>query len=307
MTAPGLLLFNRASGSAENQSPERWRALLAAQGARVHLREVKPGEDPAKIVAEFLDHGITWVAVAGGDGTVEATARALIGRDIPLGIIPVGTYNNFALSAGIPTDPFAACQIIAAGNSRTIDVGEVNGRPFFEAVGIGLDAALFPASEEIKSGSLGHVWELVLQAWRQSRHHLTLELDRPFVIARNAARHPRNTRHGNRRLRVRALLLTISNAPYYGMNFAIAPDARLDDGLLTVSLFKRYGKLELLRHFFAIRAGRRAYAPRLVTLRVQCIRISGRWPAPVHIDGTPAQEWPLEISLKAGALTIFQH
>jgi diacylglycerol kinase (ATP) len=306
MTTPGLLLFNRASGSAENQSPEQWRDLLAARGARVHLREVRPGENPGEIVAEFLTRGISWVAVAGGDGTVEATARALVGRDIPLGIIPVGTYNNFALSAGIPTDPLAACRIIAARNTRTIDVGEVNGRPFFEAVGIGLDAALFPASEEIKSGSLGHVWDLVLQAWRQPRHHLTLELDRPFAMARNAASHSRHTRHLNRRLRVRALLLTISNAPYYGMNFAIAPDARLDDGLLTVSLFKRYGKLELLRHFFAIRAGRRTYAPRLVTLRVQRIRISGRRPAPVHIDGTPASEWPLEISLKTGALTIFE-
>jgi diacylglycerol kinase (ATP) len=182
----------------------------------------------------------------------------------------------------------------------------VNGRPFFEAVGIGLDAALFPASEEIKSGSLGHVWDLVLQAWCQSRHHLTLELDRPFAVARNAAKHSRSLRPGKHQLRVRALLLTISNAPYYGMNFAIAPDARLDDGLLTVSLFKRYGKLELLRHFFAIRAGRRTYAPRLVTLRVQRIRISGRRPAPVHIDGTPASEWPLEISRKSGALNIFQ-
>jgi diacylglycerol kinase (ATP) len=306
MTSSGLLLFNKDSGSAGNQSSEQWRALLAARGAHVHLREVKSGENPTEIVAGFLAQGISWVVVAGGDGTVEAAARALIGRDIPLGIIPVGTYNNFALSAGIPADPLEACEIVVAGNTRRIDVGMVNGRPFFEAVGIGLDAALFPASEEIKSGALGQVWDVVLQAWRHPRHHLLLELDRPFAMTRNATKYSRRSRQGNCRLSVRALLLTISNAPYYGMNFAIAPDARLDDGLLTVSLFKRYGKFELLRHFFAIRAGRRAYAPRLVTLRVQRLRISGTRPAPVHIDGTPASEWPLEISLKTGALTIFQ-
>jgi diacylglycerol kinase family enzyme len=308
MTNPGLLLYNPASGSAASHSPERLAALLSEGGAPVELHDI--GAFPEKttdlVEDEVSNKRTGWIAVAGGDGTVETVASAMVGSGIPLGIIPVGTYNNFARSAGIPADPVEACRVITRGKVRPVDVGIVNGRPFFEVVGIGLDAALFPASEDIKSGAFARVWELALEAWRQPRHHLTLELDRPFTAARGSARHSDGGHHGSRRIRLRALMLTISNAPYYGMNFAIAPKARIDDGLLTVTAFKRYGKLDLLRHFFSIRAGRRAYTPRLVTLQVERLRItSGRRP-PVHADGTPLDEWPLELSIERGALRLFQ-
>lgn len=308
MTTSALLLYNPTSGSAARHSPEQLAALLSEGGAAVQIHRIgdAPETPTEEVVNNFIESGGLWVAVAGGDGTVEAVARALVGSEIPLGIIPVGTYNNFALSAGIPADPVEACRIIAAGKIRPVDVGLVNGRPFFEVVGVGLDAALFPAGEEIKSGAVARIWELARQAWRQPRHHLEIELDRPFTAARKSARHAEGAHHGSRRLRLRALQLTISNAPYYGMNFAIAPQARIDDGLLTVTAFKRYSKLELLRHFFAIRAGRRAYTPRLVTLQVERLRITSVQRPPVHADGTPLDEWPLDLSIARDALRLFR-
>lgn len=307
MTSPGLLLYNPASGSAASHSPEKLAALMSDGGAGVQIRRIgDTPESATDIVDNFIKTGGQWVAVAGGDGTVEAAARALVGSEIPLGIIPVGTYNNFALSAGIPTDFTEACGVIAAGKIRPVDVGFVNGHPFFEVVGIGLDAALFPASEDFKSGAFARIWELAREAWRQPRHHLIIELDRPFSAARKSMRHVEGTHHGRRRLRLRALMLTISNAPYYGMNFAIAPGAGIDDGLLTVTAFKRYSKLELLRHFFAIRAGRRAYTPRLVTLQVERLRITSNRRPPVHADGTPLDEWPLDLSISRSALRLFR-
>jgi diacylglycerol kinase (ATP) len=308
MTTACLLLYNPASGSAANHSPEQLAALLSEGDATVQIHRIGDAPESAtkEVVKNFIENGGRWIAVAGGDGTVEAVARALVGSEIPLGIIPVGTYNNFALSAGIPADPVEACRIIAAGQIHPVDVGFVNGHPFFEVVGIGLDAALFPASEDIKSGALARIWELAREAWHQPRHHLTIELDRPFTAARKSARHAEGAHHGSRRLHLRALMLTISNAPYYGMNFAIAPKASIDDGLLTITAFKRYSKLELLRHFFAIRAGRRAYTPRLVTLQVERLRITSTQRPPVHADGTPLDEWPLDLSIARRALRLFR-
>jgi len=308
MTARGLLLYNPASGSAAGHSPEQLATLLSEGGATVQTHRIGDTFENTieEVVNNFIKSGGRWVAVAGGDGTVEAVARALVGSEIPLGIIPVGTYNNFALSAGIPADPVEACRIIATGKIRPVDVGFVNGHPFFEVVGIGLDAALFPASEDIKSGALARIWELAREAWHQPRHHLTLELDRPFTAARKSARHAEGAHHGSRHLRLRALMLTISNAPYYGMNFAVAPKASIDDGLLTITAFKRYSKLELLWHFFAIRAGRRAYTPRLVTLQVERLRIGSSQRPPVHADGTALDEWPLDLSISRGALRLFR-
>lgn len=100
-------------------------------------------------------------------------------------------------------------------------------------------------------------------------------------------------------------MITISNGPYYGMNFTVAPGARIDDGRLTVTLFKRYSKLRLWWHFLSIRAGRTAFAPRPITFRAGSIRISHRHRLPVHADGHPQPVWPVEITLRRAMLRTF--
>ena len=100
-------------------------------------------------------------------------------------------------------------------------------------------------------------------------------------------------------------MITVSNGPYYGANFAVAPHARVDDGRLTVTIFKRYRKLELFWHFFSIRAGRRVYAPRVVALAVERVQISGPGRLAVHADGTPTEIWPVELRVQPRALQVF--
>jgi diacylglycerol kinase (ATP) len=309
----GLLIYNAGSGSAAAHSPDDLLQALRFRGAEVRLHECTEGEDLQKIAADAVAAGEPWIAAAGGDGTVEAVAKALLGTATTLGVIPCGTYNNFALSAGIPADPIEACHLIAAGPTRTVDVGLVNGEPFFECVGVGLDAALFPLGEEIKSGAVGKTWDLFRRASAYPLHRFEIEIDRPFgealvSTAKNRSQRRlesafRSIRH--RRLRVRALMITVSNAPYYGMNFTVAPDARLDDGLLTIAIFKRYSKFQLWWHYFSIRAGRKVYSPRLITLRAKHVRISYRRRLHVHADGCPFEGWPVEISIRHAALRVF--
>lgn len=305
---PGLLIYNAAAGTASKFPARR---LLAELPAGTRLHEFREGDDPQSLARTALSEGVAWIAVAGGDGTVEAVAGALVDSPIPLGVIPCGTYNNFARSAGLPADPLEAARVIAAGATRPVDVGFVNGRPFFECVGAGLDAALFPLGEEIKSGGITKWFDLLLRARDYPRQHFELQLDRPLHEALGRSRRsPRQwIAHvcASRRttLRLRALMVTISNGPYYGMNFQVAPHARIDDGKLTVSIFKRYSKLELAWHFFSIRAGRRAYAPRLTTLSVEAITIQGPRQLHVHCDGTLLEQWPLEMGIRPGALRVF--
>jgi len=305
---PGLLIYNAAAGTASKFPARR---LLAELPAGTQLHEFVEGDDPAALAHAAREAGVAWIAVAGGDGTVEAVAGALVNSPIILGIIPCGTYNNFALSAGLPADPLEAARVIAAGATRPVDVGFVNGRPFFECVGAGLDAALFPLGEEIKSGGITEWLVLLLGARDFPRQHFELQLDRPLHEALGrSARSPRQwIAHvcASRRtaIRLRALMVTVSNGPYYGMNFQVAPHARIDDGKLTVSIFKRYSKLELAWHFFSIRAGRRAYAPRLATLSVGTIKIHGPRRLHAHLDGTLLDQWPLEIGIRPGALRVF--
>lgn len=310
MPAPGFFLYNAASGSAAKHSAVDMLAILREGGSDVELHEFVDGERPRDLVKAAISRGAKWIAVAGGDGTIEDAASALVGTNIPLGIIPCGTFNNFALSTGTPVDPGEACRVVTAGRTRAIDVGLVNGEPFFECVGVGLDAALFPISEEIKSGGILRWFDFFRRAYRYKRGNFEIEFDRPVgeaFLSRTASRHrDRHLRSLTQRgLRIRALLVTVSNGPLYGANFAIAPHERMDDGLFTVSVFKRFNKLSLWWHFLSISFRRRAYSPELLSFRCASVEIRGPRSLAVHRDGTPMKHWPIELSVRSRALNIF--
>jgi diacylglycerol kinase family enzyme len=238
----------------------------------------------------------------------------LVGTTFPLGIIPAGTFNNFARSLDLPLDPIEACRVILAGNARPTDVGFANGRPFFECLGAGLDAALYPLSEEIKSGRVHRLIDFVRRAYHYRRQKFVLSLDRPAcdALAPGSINESHRLVHSLRRnrkssLTLSALMLVVSNGPYFGMNFAIAPDERMDDGLFTVSVFSRYSKIQLWWHFASIAFGRRGYRPKSIAFRVARLRVGGPRKLPVHLDGSPQRNlWPLDLECKKGALHVFR-
>ena len=312
MNSPfGFFIFNAAAGSAKKFSPEQILAELPS-GTQMHI--FSDGDDPVKLAKDAIAKGAAWIAVAGGDGTVEAVASALANTNIPLGVIACGTFNNFGRSAGIPEDPLEAARLIGSGETRLMDVGFVNDQPFFECVGVGLDAAIFPLGEEIKSGGLLKWLELFRVAAKYPRRHFDLTLDRPFreALVRTESP-PRPSRswlkwfkkNPGKTLRLKALMITVSNGPFYGAHFAVAPNAKIDDGLLTITIFKQYNKLELWWHFFSISFGRRKYAPRVVTLKVCETVIGGPEKLEVHKDGSNFDGWPLTMRLASKSLRVF--
>jgi len=238
----GLLIHNPKAGSLDTELLPK---LVSALGevASVSIEELGEAGNALRYAkANRCD----WIAVAGGDGTVESVASTLVGTTLPLGIIPAGTFNNFARSLDLPLDPIEACRVILAGNARPTDVGFANGRPFFECLGSGLDAALYPLGEEIKSGRVHRLIDFVRRAYRYRPQKFVLTLDRPAcdALARGSINESHRLVHSLRRSRkssltLSGLMLIVSNGPYFGMNFAVAPDERMDDGLFTASVFSR--------------------------------------------------------------------
>src|SRR5215213_1555043 len=99
------------------------------------------------------------IVVGGGDGTLNAAAEGVIEADRPLGVLPMGTANDLARTLGIPPDLDVAARVIAAGRTRRIDLGFVNGHPFFNVASIGLSAELAQKlTREVKRrfGKLGY-------------------------------------------------------------------------------------------------------------------------------------------------------
>jgi diacylglycerol kinase (ATP) len=306
----GFLIYSRKAGSFNAAFLPK---IIAGLGD-VISRDIEEVGSISSILREAKDNQCDWIGVAGGDGTVESVAAVVVGTQIPLGIIPAGTFNNFARSLDLPLDPIEACKIIVAGNVRTVDVGFANGRPFFECLGSGLGAALYPVTEEIKSGQLTRILELLRRAYWFRRQLFSLTLDRPICdalvhVANNESRHLFRALARNRTssILLSALMITVSNGPFFGMNFAVAPHERMDDGLLTVSVFSRYSKIQLWWHFASIAFGRREYRPKSIAFRVASLRLAGPNKLPVHLDGTPVQDlWPVDMECKKGVLRVFR-
>jgi diacylglycerol kinase family enzyme/membrane-associated phospholipid phosphatase len=208
---------------------------------------------------------------------------------VPLGLLPLGTMNNLAHSLGIPEDLESACALLARAQPRPLDVGLAGDHLFLEVAGAGLEASLFPHAEALKGRRRVHPGAMrdayrVLSAFKPTR--LTLDLD-------------------GRQLEVRALQVSVCNAPRYGASFAAAPDARTDDGWLDVVIYQRFSRLELARHYISIMGGRRDLWARIRRERARRVLLmphAAQWD--VHADGVLIGATPIAISVEPGALRV---
>jgi len=284
-------------------------AALETEDIRTDLVFTKLDESPSLIARRAVAEGYDMVIVGGGDGTVSEVAKGLLHAPVPLGILPIGTYNNIARSLNLPTDITQACQVLARGQMKRIDVGQANDEHyFFEAAGVGLDAVVFPLGEEIKGGR----WGRMLQAFRLAMSYepqlLKIELDRPVAEARTRPSRRRQflrQRIANpKEFQIQALLVVIANGPYYGTGFTVAPDALIDDGLLTIAIYRKFSKWELLHHFWSISRGQYHYNPKIETYQAAVASLTSKAKLDVHIDGHAIGKLPVTFKVAKQVLKV---
>ena len=147
------VIFNEASGSQGSELREQVEQAFAAQRMRVQWlpisrRALAASRDQA--VERLVGRAEGVLAVAGGDGTVNAVASACRKLRRPLGILPAGTFNYVARNLGLPTDMQAAAEVIAHGRPAPIRIGEINGRLFLNNAGFGLYSDMIERREQDK-------------------------------------------------------------------------------------------------------------------------------------------------------------
>lgn len=146
MSNGACVIFNPRSGSREKQGA--WNAALEGRDDIEVWRISSPDELEAT-VERALKAGFDPIIAAGGDGTISAIAGQLAGAEVALGVVPMGTFNYFARSLGLPDDPAAALEVALGGAERRISVGEVNGRVFLNNASLGAYAAILQVREGI--------------------------------------------------------------------------------------------------------------------------------------------------------------
>jgi YegS/Rv2252/BmrU family lipid kinase len=264
---------------------DRLREVMARHGLGEDL-VVPASEEAARAAAKAAaTDECDIVVAAGGDGTAGLVAFELVGSRTALGILPLGSAMNVARSLGIPRDADEAAAIIAAGHVREIDVGDANGTPFLEVGSVGINAAVLGEAHRFDEGHRGSLVGILRALIRFQPARMRITLD-------------------DRRIATRALMVAVANAPYTGIGFTFAPDARLDDGLFDVRVFDHFSKWELVRHFGSIALGRRAYAPKVHTYRAARVRVEARHPRPARVDATDLGTTPVDFTLKPSALRV---
>jgi diacylglycerol kinase family enzyme len=251
---------------------------------------VEPGCDLPGVVKDALAQGFHMFVVCGGDGTISAVARTLAGTRATLGIIPIGTQNNTALSLGIPSDVPAAIAILRTGRRIKVDVGmatcgKIN-TPFLEVCSVGLVSTLFSSVDDIQHGNLARVGDFLstLAASPPAEIHLLLD-DKQEI---------HNLGH----------VVLVSNMPFIGFHYQLGSLASFKDGLLDVLFFADLSKLDLLGYVFQGVGVGKLEDSRIQHFRVHSVDIDTHPAMPVMADGNALGEGLVHIEVQRRVLGV---
>ena len=285
------LIANPAAGRGKAVAAAYRAAGLFEQRDATYALEFTDGP---KHAAELAKHAVasgSTVVVIGGDGTVNEVLPGMLHSGIPLGIIPAGSGNDLIKSLALPDNVERSVDIILAGRTSLIDCGTINGSPFVNVVGIGFDAAVNHISHNIgwpAGGLLRYLIALIrtLGSYEKVRLKVTLDGD---------------TREED------LFLLTIGNGTTCGGGFRLTPHAKLDDGVLDVTLVKPIRVLPLLWHLPKVFSGTLDRVRRYASMgTARKVRVESSGQVPVHVDGEiyTGDTSTMEIEILPKALTV---
>ncbi|MGH2379247.1 MAG: diacylglycerol/lipid kinase family protein [Candidatus Limnocylindria bacterium] len=290
--AHALAIVNPVAGQGGGARVLRY---LAAEFERAGMPlevAVTPGPgEAARLAAGAVDEGYLTILAVGGDGTANEVANGIIGSRASLALYPVGVGNDLARSLGYPRGRRLrdlARWLASEAAPRAIDVGEVNGRLFLNAAGVGID---------------GHVAERVRASARIVGDRLGYFVGSLASIATYRPQ-PMEVRIDGETRMGRFLAVVASNGRHFGGGMQPAPRALLDDGWLDVTVAGEVGRLGSIAALARLYSGRHENGTTIVTRRAREVEIELERELPVQIDGEPSRAERLSIGLRPRALTV---
>lgn len=265
------------------------RNALSQNGTSVEVRTTERPGHAVQIAKEAVQAGAQVVVAAGGDGTAHEVAQAVVGTDAALGIIPIGSGNDFVRMLGIPKGIDGAVSTILRGRTRMVDVAEVNGRFGLNAFGMGIDGQIAASFQRMRmiSRSFAYLCAVLLEIvrFRGFRVHLQCE-----------------DWHYDGKL----VSLSVMNGRFSGGGLPMAQHARIDDGVLDVGLIGDYPHLMRFILFPKLRTGSHFQLARVHAKQTQLVTIQSERPLRVHMDGEllPELVQNVQVAIKPLSLRV---
>jgi YegS/Rv2252/BmrU family lipid kinase len=293
MSSNACLIFNPIAGQSDPDQDLALIRQILEPALNLQIQLTTAEVDADTLAQAAVAQGYDLIIASGGDGTVSAVAGAVIGSQIPLGVIPRGTANAFANALGLPINIEAACESILKRQTRTVDAADCNGRPMTLLAGIGFEAATVKrANRDYKNrfGMLAYILAGLQELRNLESFETRLETEDKVITLQAAA-------------------VTIANVAPPSSVLAQGPSELIaDDGLLDVTLVapgNTFGAIaaayDLLQSAFRGNMSERADTG---YLRTQRIKVITEPPQKVVIDGELMGTTPVEVTCIPGGLTI---
>lgn len=292
-----IVIHNPSSGmSAHHSGLSAAVKALNERGWETSVRETAEQGDATRLARAAADAGCEAAFAVGGDGTLNEVLNGVLNTATTVGVLPYGTANVWALEMGLPLNDLARAAVMQVeATPRQIDVGIAAGRgleprAFLLSCGAGFDASVIQEVEAQRAlkrrfGKLFFVVVGMRQAIRYRGRRITVTVDGVSYERR-------------------VILALTSNTQLYGALVRMPPDARIDDGLLDVTLLHGDNALNTAWHFIRLGAGMFNLVPDLDHLRGREVEIEGAR-LPLHLDAEPVGSTPAQIHVQPGALRVF--
>lgn len=273
------------------------RSLAASRRWPVQFQVTQNADDLERRAQRAIGDGRRVLLAMGGDGTFQTLVNAAVGAaDVILGVIPTGGGNDFAASLGSPRDPLRALGKIVHGKIQRVDLAlakTADGRERYYAGGggVGLDsAAAHHAANEYRRvpGRLRYV----MAALHALKGFESLDLNVEFPGSNQGT------------IAAKVLMASVLNTATYGGGVRLAPDARIDDGLLHVVVLENLKMLEIATIVPRLLASGELRTPRIARMKTTRVRLTTGRPCLFHGDGELLGPAPVEVTLIPGAIRV---
>lgn len=238
---------------------------------------------------DIIDKDYNYVLVAGGDGTVDSVVNAMMNRgiDLPIGILPVGTANDFGKFIGIPSDVTKACNQILESEPKAVDIGKINDKYFINVASSGLFTDVSQKTDLNLKNTIGKLAYYLkgieeIPNFRRLKVHLkSKEVDFDGEM----------------------YLILVFNGQTAG-NFKLATRADVNDGYLDVIMIKAVPIIEILPLFIKILKGEHLDSDKVIYFKTDDILIESEEDIVVDIDGEKGPDFPLRIRCIKGGMKV---
>lgn len=288
MSEKVLIIANPISGRGHDPHfLEGLSGALADAGYDIRLHRTKCRRDALEVAAG-AEEDICAVLSVGGDGTHNEVIHGLIGRDIPLAVVPTGTENVLGRSLGIDGEIATAVDMVRRGESALIDVGRMNDRIFVMFSGVGYDAAVTQYVHRRRHGPIRrsvYYWPAAKLWWHYPFTPLAVTIDGKKVSEKGG-------------------MVVVGNMALYAMQLGVVPDAIPDDGLLDVCIYECRSRWTLLRHFVRTRFGKHIGQRDVIHMRGKRIEVTSSTEVPIEVDGDTVGYTPAIYTVEPAAVRL---